>query len=164
MQAIYDLLVGDQIGSVRSIRSRVQNSDPAGVHLVGERGGVWPGARASRRRVSGRRTARVRGRAVQLDPIKPTLKVPGTKRLKLQYDEFLSSLPFKFNLRRYTGGKRSVASEQPIPTQWSLDMVTKEWTQLLAGPKTCRHLAASSNPPRLNPLSALVKQGLMALI
>ena len=24
--------------------------------------------------------------------------------LKLKYDELLSSLPFKFNLRRYTGG------------------------------------------------------------
>jgi hypothetical protein len=26
------------------------------------------------------------GRAVQVDPIKPTLKVPGTKHLKLKYD------------------------------------------------------------------------------
>jgi len=42
------------------------------------------------------------GRAVQVDPIKPTLKAPGTKRLKLKYDELLSHLAFKFNLRRYT--------------------------------------------------------------
>jgi hypothetical protein len=28
-----------------------------------------------------------RGTAVQLDPIKPTLKAPGTKRLKLKCDE-----------------------------------------------------------------------------
>ena len=42
------------------------------------------------------------GRAVQVDPIKPTLKAPGTKRLKLKYDELLSSFAFKFNLRRYT--------------------------------------------------------------
>jgi hypothetical protein len=27
------------------------------------------------------------GRAVQLDPMKPTLTAPGSKRLKLQYDE-----------------------------------------------------------------------------
>jgi len=29
------------------------------------------------------------GRAVQVDPIKPTSKAPGTKRLKLKYDEVL---------------------------------------------------------------------------
>jgi hypothetical protein len=42
------------------------------------------------------------GRAVQVDPIKPTLKAPGTKRLKLKYDEPLLSFGFKFKLRRYT--------------------------------------------------------------
>ena len=40
-------------------------------------------------------------RAVQIDPIKPTLKAPGTKRLKLNYDEPLSNFAFKFNLRRH---------------------------------------------------------------
>jgi len=43
----------------------------------------------------------IRGRAVQVDPIKPMLKSPGIKRLKLKYDELLSSFAFKFNLRRY---------------------------------------------------------------
>jgi len=38
---------------------------------------------------------------VQVDPIKPTSNAPGTKRLKLEYDELLSSFAFKFNLRRY---------------------------------------------------------------
>ena len=38
----------------------------------------------------------------QVDPIKPTLKAPGSKRLKLKYDELLSSFAFNFNLRRYT--------------------------------------------------------------
>jgi len=33
-----------------------------------------------------------RGRAVQVDPIKPTLKAPGTKRLKLKYDKSLPNL------------------------------------------------------------------------
>jgi len=42
------------------------------------------------------------GRAVQVDPIKPTLKAPGTKRLKVKYDKPLSKFAFKFNLRRYT--------------------------------------------------------------
>ena len=45
---------------------------------------------------------------MQVDPIKPTLKAPGTKRLKLQYDEPLSSFAFKFNLRRYNQGFQDV--------------------------------------------------------
>jgi len=44
------------------------------------------------------------GRAVQVDPIKPTLKAPGSKRLKLIFDGPLSNFAFKFNLRRYTWG------------------------------------------------------------
>jgi len=41
------------------------------------------------------------GKAVQVDPIKPKLKPPGTKRLKLKTDVVLSSSAFKLNLRRY---------------------------------------------------------------
>jgi len=61
-----------------------------------ERGGVDPRA--------GARQLCVRGRAVQVDPIKPTLKAPVNKRLKLEYDELLSRFAFKFNLRRYIVG------------------------------------------------------------
>ena len=39
---------------------------------------------------------------MQVDPIKPKLKPPGTKRLKLKCDVLLSTSAFKFNLRRYT--------------------------------------------------------------
>jgi hypothetical protein len=39
--------------------------------------------------------------AVQIDPMKPTLKAPGAKRLKLKYDDPLSNFPFIFNLRRH---------------------------------------------------------------
>ena len=42
------------------------------------------------------------GRAVQIDPIKPTLKPPETKRLKLNCDARLTKTGFKFNLRRYS--------------------------------------------------------------
>ena len=41
------------------------------------------------------------GKAVQLDPIKPTMKAPGIKLLKLKYDKPLSNFAFKFNLRHY---------------------------------------------------------------
>ena len=39
---------------------------------------------------------------MQVDPIKPKLKPPGTKRLKLNCDVLLSTSAFKFNLRRYS--------------------------------------------------------------
>ena len=44
------------------------------------------------------------GSAVQVDPIKPELKPPGTKRLKLNCYVLLSTSAFKFNLRCYTWG------------------------------------------------------------
>jgi hypothetical protein len=39
---------------------------------------------------------------VQVDPIEPKLKLPGTERLKLKCDILLSTSAFKFNMRRYT--------------------------------------------------------------
>jgi len=54
-------------------------------------------------------------RAVQVDPIKPNLKPPGTKRLKLKYDTLLSNVAFKFNMRRYTlegAAKQAEAARQ----------------------------------------------------
>jgi hypothetical protein len=38
---------------------------------------------------------------VQVEPIKPKLKPPGTERLKLNCDVLLSTAAFEFNLRRY---------------------------------------------------------------
>ena len=38
---------------------------------------------------------------MQVDPIKPLLKAPGTKRLKVKYGKLLSNFAFKFNLRRF---------------------------------------------------------------
>jgi hypothetical protein len=43
-----------------------------------------------------------RGKAVQVDPIKPTLKPPRINLLTLKYDILVSNVAFKFNLRRYT--------------------------------------------------------------
>ena len=45
---------------------------------------------------------RAPGRMVHVDPLKLTLKAPGSKRLKLKYDLLLSSVAFNFNLHRYT--------------------------------------------------------------
>ena len=60
-------------------------------------------------------TYRGRGRAVQVDPITPTLKAPGPKRLKLIYDGALSNFAFKFNLRRFTEASSSTRAA-PFPT------------------------------------------------
>ena len=38
---------------------------------------------------------------MQVDPIRPTLKAPGSKRLKRKCDEAPSHCAFKLNLRRY---------------------------------------------------------------
>ena len=45
---------------------------------------------------------------MQVDSIKPKLKPPGTKRLKLNCETLLSTSAFNFNLRRYN--KASVAA------------------------------------------------------
>jgi len=50
---------------------------------------------------------------VQLDPIKPTLKAPGMRPLKLTYDKPLSNFAFKFNLRRYM--KAEAPSKPTMP-------------------------------------------------
>jgi len=42
---------------------------------------------------------------VQLDPINPTLKPPGTQHLKPKCDILLSTFAFKLNLCRYIKGK-----------------------------------------------------------
>ena len=52
--------------------------------------------------VRGERFGYALGRVVQVDPVKPTLKAPGDKRLKPQLDDMLSNCPFKFNLRHHS--------------------------------------------------------------
>jgi hypothetical protein len=42
------------------------------------------------------------GRAAQVDPIKLTVKAPGSVLLKLRYDGSVSNFAFNFNLCRYT--------------------------------------------------------------
>ena len=46
---------------------------------------------------------------MQVEPMKPTFKAPGSKRLKLNHEERLSSLAFNFNLRHYSEGGEAAA-------------------------------------------------------
>ena len=61
------------------------------------------------------------GGVVQFDGIKPMLKAPGTKRLKLKSDQRLSILlqfGFKFHLRRYTqAATQHTPSSSPMTTR-----------------------------------------------
>ena len=45
---------------------------------------------------------------MQVHPIKPTLKSPGTKLLKLKYEKLVSNFAFNFNFCRYTQVLRSL--------------------------------------------------------
>jgi len=76
--------------------------------LRGRRRGLLPDRPpAALRRARGRPGHRDRrggyrhGKAVQVDPINPTLKAPGSKRLRLKSDGLPSTVAFTFNLRRY---------------------------------------------------------------
>jgi len=51
---------------------------------------------------------------VQFDPIIPTLKAPGTKRLKLKCDEPLSNFAFNINLRRCNKALASDETEMDV--------------------------------------------------
>jgi hypothetical protein len=69
-----------------------------------------PAGQSRRRRVRARL-----GRAVEVDPMKPKSKPPGTKRFKLKIDILLSTLAFKFKLRRCNSGGRVAAHEAALP-------------------------------------------------
>ena len=46
---------------------------------------------------------------MQIDPVKPMLNQPESKRLKLKCDKLLSTIGFNFNLRRHTKGAENAA-------------------------------------------------------
>jgi len=64
---------------------------------------------------------------VQIDPIKPELKPPGTKRLKLKCDVLLLNFAFKFNLRRYAMGSMPTTSDMARIYVGVLDELTWHW-------------------------------------
>ena len=68
---------------------------------------------------------------MQVDPIKPTLKAPGSKRLKLIYDKPLSNVAFNFNLRRYIKrlllGFFGSLGRLPLDEDARIYLTTKVW-------------------------------------
>jgi len=69
---------------------------------------------------------------VQLDPIRPLLKVPGTKRLTLNCDVLLSTSAFKFNLRRYIEDIDSLTLMEGAELLWERDELLWERDELLS--------------------------------
>ena len=49
---------------------------------------------------------------MHVEPIKPTLKAPGAKRLKLKHDGLLSSFAFNFSSRRYSKARASASAAE----------------------------------------------------
>ena len=71
------------------------------------------------------------GKAVQVEPIKPMLKAPGTKCLNLKCDKLLSSFAFNFNLRRY-----SLAGVRTVRTFAQEEAEVARYSAALAGAHT----------------------------
>ena len=71
------------------------------------------------RQLAGRR----RGRAVQVDPMKPTLKAPGSERLKLICHDLLSNFAFKIYSRCYSVAKKAGAPTLPLPVTTPQDAI-----------------------------------------
>ena len=95
-QNALDDVAGNIYQALEEAEGDPQAQGPGGGGRRRRRGG---GCRQRRGR---RRRSWHQGRAVQVDPMKPQLKLPGTKRLKLECDVLLSTSAFKFNVRRYT--------------------------------------------------------------
>jgi hypothetical protein len=54
------------------------------------------------------------GKAVQVEPIKSTLKAPGSKHLRLAHDKLPLNFAFNFNLRRYIMASPSALAVFPL--------------------------------------------------
>jgi len=79
--------------------------------------------------------------AVQVDPIKPTLKAPGSERLKVEQEKLLSNFAFKFNLRLYTQASAAAWREQAA-TEAALKKV--EWCRLILSNPVLKPSTASA--------------------
>jgi hypothetical protein len=103
---------------------------------------------------------------VHVDPIKPTLKTPGTKRLTLKYNRLLSILlqfcfnfAFKFNLRRYMKVERESATSERAAIAEGIAAAEAAVTELEAeaeklGEEAGSHQPRSPNrPPYFKPCS-----------
>ena len=96
--------------------------------------------------------ARRHGEAVQVDPIKPKLKAPGTKRLKVQCDEPLSNFAFKSNSRRYMLA-RDYSTQRIFDL--STDHKPESESEQVRHSHSCQPTVTPINQPTLTPIKLL---------
>ena len=93
---------------------------------------------------------------MQVDPIKPKLKLPGTKRLKLELDGPHSTFAFKFKLCRYTKAFLAAWEKEdpgPLPSAEALCCLPNTLGALCLSPAGLQRVQNSSA------LNALVTVG-----
>ena len=66
---------------------------------------------------------------MQVDPIKPKLIPPGTKRLKMEYDGLLSKFAFTFNLCRYNKAEQRLVGVVGLAEQVNMAFKTTGTTE-----------------------------------
>ena len=137
IQRVHSYLVGPTVRG-RRVVARAAAAAPQALRQYHPRGG-----RVARRRVAASHRDRPRarrhpGRAVQVDPIKPKLKLPGATRLKLKLncDILLPTSVLEFNLRRYIQEKRDQLPVNEFKTE-ILAQVAAHQVVLIAGATGC---------------------------
>jgi len=118
---------------------------------------MWASATCEARHLERKGMARGGGEAVQVEPLKPKLKPPGIKRLRLKHDDLLSSVVFKFNLRRYTLG---CAAPLPYCSAPAPPLPPDRCSPRGALPPCAAGRPAAARPPRTLPLRQRLRQGL----
>ena len=83
---------------------------------------------------------------MHLDPFKPALKAPGTKRLKLAHKKLLSNFALNFNLRRYYLGSAGAAGEAAAAEQnlYEVRLAVESFAAELAMVGRCRLTLSNS--------------------
>ena len=83
---------------------------------------------------------------MQVDPIKSTLKPPGTKRRKLNCDEPLSNVAFNLNLRRYNEGRENFLEQATALASKAASTAVSAVSSIFGGAMAGRCRLTLSNP------------------
>ena len=101
------------------------------------------------------------GKAVQVDPIKRTLKAPGINRLKLQYDEPPSNFALCFNLSRYTSASPTMTTTTTMIPPVALRQARLRFRRALLDSRRARLDSRQGHPGfhRAHPDSPRIRPG-----
>jgi len=91
---------------------------------------------------------------VQVKPMKPVLKAPGTKRPKLKYEKTLSNVAFKFKLRRYIEAVTNFDMNNYRQELAALDQIGKE-ELVLSLRRQSKGFVKAGSEPRLDVICSI---------